>query len=159
MERTITVLCALLIVVVAAAAAMQIVFSPMGARRASLEDQLAKISPVDVEFERRDLDVDSVQKKLASKPGLWVELLAPPPPPPPPPPKPPNLEEMAKGVAFGRQQVGDKVKMTKAGETKGSFVGVGDAVNGLTVKEITKTSVVLALKWQSQELTISKGRK
>ena len=158
MERTITFLCSLLLVVAISAAGLQIAFNPMGERRTTLEDQLAKISPVDVEFERRELDVDSVQKKLASKPGLWVELLAPPPPPPPPPPKPPKLEEMAKGVAFGRQQVGDKVKMTKAGEAKGSFVGVGDVVNGLTIKEITKTSVVLGLFWQSQELTISKER-
>ena len=158
MERTITVLCALLLVVVAAAAGLQIVFSPMGARQANLEDQLGKISPVEVKFERRDLDVDSVQKKLASKPGLWVELVPPPPPPPPPPPIPPKLEEMAKGLAFGRQQVGEKVKMTKAGETKGSFVGVGEEVNGLTIREITKTSVVLGLTWQSQELTISKER-
>ena len=159
MERTITVLCALLLAVVVAAAGLQIVFNPIGARRTTLEDQLAKISPVDVKFERRDLDLDSVQKKLASKPGLWVELLAPPPPPPPPPPTPPNLAEKAKGLAFGRQQVGGKVKMTTAGDAKGSFVGVGDQVNGLTVKEITKTSVVLALTWQGQELTISRERK
>ena len=159
MERTITVLCALLLVVVVAAAGLQIVFNPMNARRTTLENQLAKISPVDVEFERRDLDVDSVQKKLASKPGLWVELVPPPPPPPPPPPTPPNLEEKVKGVTFGRQQVGGKVKMTKPGDAKGSFVGVGDQVNGLTVKEITKTTVVLALTWQGQELTISRQRK
>ena len=100
-----------------------------------------------------------VEKKLAAKPKLWEELLPPPEAPKPGPPPPPPVEEMAKTLSFGRQQIGGKVKMTKAGDTKGSFVAVGDTMNGLTVKEISKTSVVLSLSWQGQELTVTKDRK
>jgi len=159
MERTVTLAGVLVLVCVVVIAALFIVRNPINAERAALKEQLARIKPVEVQFERSETDTAALQQKLGEKPYLWEQLLPPPPPPKPPPPVPPKLDEMAKTLNFGRQQVGGKVKVTKTGDAKGSFVGVGDSVNGLTVKEISKTAVVLSLQWQGQELTISKNRK
>ncbi len=76
-----------------------------------------------------------------------------------PPKQPPDLTKMGKNISFGRQQIGTKVKMMDSKDPKGSFVQVGDTVNGLTIKEITKTSVVLMLPWEDHELTIEIPRK
>lgn len=159
MERTITILLGVLLAAVIAAAGLLTYLNPMNARRAALSGQLAKIVPVEVKFERRELDVESVQKKIAAKPKLWEQLLEPPAPAPPPPPAPPSVEEMAKNLSFSRQQIGAKIKVMKGGDTKGEFVTKGDLVNGLTIKDISKTSVVLSLTWQGTELTVTKERK
>jgi hypothetical protein len=66
---------------------------------------------------------------------------------------------MVEGISFGRAQIGAKVKMTDGKDPKGSFVKVGDKVNELTIKDITKTSVVLSLIWEDQELTTEIPRK
>ncbi|MBW7865811.1 MAG: hypothetical protein H3C30_15530 [Candidatus Hydrogenedentes bacterium] len=68
--------------------------------------------------------------------------------------------KMLEGVKFTRQQVGPKVKMNSPQSPKGSFVGEGDKVNGLTVKSISKTGVTLTFFWKekNEELTITMPR-
>ncbi len=159
MERTITLLLSLLLACVVTGMGLLIAFNPTASKETILKAKIADIKPVVVEFNRRELDVESVQKRLAAKPGLWKELLEPPPPPAPPPPPPPPIEKMAEPRTFGRQKIGDKIKVTKGGDPKGTFVAVGDKINGLSIKEITKTSVVLSLTWEGKELTVTKERK
>lgn len=159
MERAITIVLVILLVCAAGGIVYLFAHNPMEAKRIELSSRLDGIEPVDVPYKKLEVDVDSVQKKLAAKPKLWEQLLEPPKAAPAAPPPPPPIEEMAKTLSFGRQQVGGKVMMTKTGEKKGSFIGPGETVNGLTIKEITKTNVVLSLQWQGQELTTSKERK
>jgi hypothetical protein len=159
MERKVTIALAAVIAGVIVITFLFIVHSPINARRADLKASLSNIKPADAGAARQEAALETLQQKLAAKPQLWKELLAPPAPPPPAPPAPPKLEEMAKDLNFGRQQVGGKVKVTTPGDRKGSFVGVGEVVGGLTVKEISKTTVVLSLEWQGKELTYSKERK
>ena len=159
MERAITIALGGLLAIIVAAAGLLLFMNPMSGRRAALAGQVAKIVPVDVKFERHELDVESVQKRFAAKPKLWEQLLEPPAPPPAAPPPPPPVEEMAKTLNFSRQQIGAKIKVMKGADTKGEFVAKGDVVNGLTIKDISKTSVVLSLTWQGKELTVTKERK
>jgi hypothetical protein len=159
MERTLTLALTTVLVCVLAVAGLFIVHNPLNAERKALRAQLASIKPSERDLKAADADINALQKRLAEKPGLWEQLLPPPEPPKPPPPAPPKLEELVKDISFGRQQVGSKVKVTKPGDAKGSFLGVGDTVNGLTIKEISKTAVVLSMEWQGQELTCTKDRK
>jgi len=159
MERKLTLAFVAVLAGVIVITCLFMVHNPINAERAVLNTTLANIKPVEAGFAKQEADTETLQQKLAAKPQLWKELLPPPEPPKPAPPVPPKLGEMAKDLNFGRQQVGGKVKMTKGGDKKGSFVGVGDIVNGLTVKEISKTAVILSLEWQGKELTISKERK
>ena len=159
MERIGTIVCVGTLGVILAAMAWFLVMNPMRAKRESLSMEIAKIEPVEVPFDKPNWDFTKWQQSVASKPALWDSLVAPPVPPPPPPEPPPDVNAMAKDLSFGRQQVGNKAKMTKAQDPKGSFVAVGDKVNGLTIKEITKTGVVLSLEWKGQELTVSVPRR
>jgi hypothetical protein len=159
MERKLTLAFVAVLAGVIVITGLFIVHNPINAERTMLNTTLANIKPVEGGSTNQEADMEALEQKLAAKPQLWKELLPPPEPPKPAPPAPPKLEEMAKDLNFGRQQVGGKVKVTKGGDKKGSFIGVGDIVNGLTVKEISKAAVVLSLEWQNQELTISKERK
>ncbi|NIA15954.1 MAG: hypothetical protein GWP08_17970, partial [Nitrospiraceae bacterium] len=62
------------------------------------------------------------------------------------------------GITVGRQAVGDKAKFFIGGNKRGEFLGVGDVIKGLTIKEITRKKVVLSLKWKNQELTVTLPR-
>ena len=159
MERKLTLALVAVLAGVIVITGLFIVHNPISAEGAALNATLASIKPVEAGYAKQEADMETLQQKLAAKPQLWKELLPPPEPPKPAPPTPPKLEDMVKDLNFGRQQVGGKVKMTKGGDKKGSFVGVGEIVNGLTVKEISKTAVILSLEWQGQELTISRERK
>jgi hypothetical protein len=159
MERAITIVLAVLLACAIGGVVYLSIHNPMETKQVALTERLDGIERVDVPYQKREVDVESVQKKLAAKPKLWDQLLDPPKAAAPTPPPPPPIEEMAKTLSFGRQQIGGKVMMTKTGEKKGSFIAVGETVNGLTIKEISKTNVVLSLIWQGQELTTSKERK
>ncbi|HOC74199.1 MAG TPA: hypothetical protein PKL54_15400, partial [Candidatus Hydrogenedentes bacterium] len=58
------------------------------------------------------------------------------------------------------QQVGQKVKLVTPQSPRGVFVGVGDDVNGLKVKSIEKTGIVLSFLWKEkqEELTVTLPR-
>ncbi|MCX5759553.1 MAG: hypothetical protein NTU83_13825 [Candidatus Hydrogenedentes bacterium] len=133
--------------------------NPMAERRQVLENQLKSIKTIDVNFEKPPWDFDKWQGAIATKPAMWEALVAAPLPPPPPPKQPPDVPKMAEGISFGRQQIGAKIKMMDGKDPKGTFVKVSDKVNELTIKQITKTSVVLALPWEDQELTVEVPRK
>ena len=159
MERIITLIGALVCAGIVVFIALNFVYNPMHAREKALVAEASRIAPIEVNFEKPNWDFKKWQQSIAAKPALWQQLLAPPAPPPPPPEKPPDLNAMIKDVAVGRQQIGPKVKVMKGGDAKGTFMAVGDTLNGLTIKEITKTEMVLSLTWKGQELTVAIPRK
>lgn len=132
--------------------------NPVNEKRERLAQELATIEPVEVEFEKTAWDYEGWQDAIAAKPALWTELVPPPPPPPPRPEPPPNLEAMIRGVKALRAGIGKKAKIVTPKDPKGSFMGVGDVVGGLTIKDVTKTSVILGLTWKDQELTTTLPR-
>ena len=162
MEKIVTIVLAALLAALLAAIAFFAFSNPINANRKALAATIAEVKPIEVLFEKPNWDFDKWQRSIAGKPSLWHELVEPPPPPAPPPPppeQPPNLEALIKDVTAGRQQIGAKIKIMKPGDTKGSFMAVGDELNGLKIKEITKTSVVLSMEWKGQELTTTITRK
>ena len=129
--------------------------NPVGEKRQWLNQELSEIQPIEVIFDKPQWDFKGWQDSVAGKPALWEELIEPPKAPPPPPPTPPNLNAMLKGVRALRQGVGKRAKIITPGDARGAFMGVGDMVNGLRIKEVTKTAVTFSLEWQGQELTTS----
>lgn len=159
MQRILYMVGAVLLIAVLAFGGYRFYTHPMTGRMQTLNERLKGIKAIDVKFEKPPWDFDKWQRAVAAKPALWEALVAAPLPPPPPPKPQPNLVEMVKDISFGRQQIGSKIKMVSGKESKGTFVSIGDTVNGLTVKSIDKTSVVLSMQWEGQELTTELPRK
>jgi len=157
-ERIVTIIGVAAIAAVLAATGYMLVFNPVQARRTDLTARLDQIQSYEVEFKSPDWNYEAWHGSLAAKPALWTELIEPPPPTPPPPPPPPNLKKMAAGITVGRQAVGDKAKFFAPGDSRGTYLGVGDTIQGLTIKEVTRKQVTLSLRWKKQELTITLPR-
>ena len=134
------------------------IVNPVKAERESFAADLAKVTPVEVAIDKPNWNFEKWEKSIAGKQSLWQELVAPPPPVPPPPEAPPDLQKMLQGVTATRQSVGGRAKIIKPDEPKGVFMKVGDNINGLRIKEITKTEVTLSLTWHEKELTATLPR-
>ena len=137
--------------------------NPVAGRRESLKLALAEVRAGDTDVESQTWDFDLWNGTITGRAYVWTELVPPPPPPPPPPtppPQKPDLQKMLEGVKATRQQVGQKVKIFTSQSPRGVFVGVGDDVNGLKVKSIDKTGVVLSFLWKEkqEELTVTLPR-
>jgi hypothetical protein len=128
--------------------------NPFSDRHVALAAEISEINPVEVTFSPPEWDFAGWQEAIAAKPKLWDRLREPPAPPPPPPPKPPDLNKMLSdaGVTVGRQQVGDKARVATKADSRGSFLGVGDQVAGLTIKEVTRTSMTFTMEWRGKTL-------
>ncbi len=135
-----------------------IVEEPVKKRHKWVEEELAKIETMEVEFERPNYEFEQWHHDIVGKPKLWTYIVPPPPPPPKPPPKPPNIWDTLKDVQVTRQQIGDKVKIITPKDPRGSFYGVGETVMGLEIIEITRKDVTFALHWQGKELVGTKLR-
>lgn len=153
MERKYLILMIAVLAVFASAFGVKSVLNPYESRQASLQTELANIKPVEVKHETLQANFDRWRQTIGGKPSVWQELVPAPPPPPPPPPKPPNVKDKLAGLKITRQGIGSKVRIMSKENPKGVFVGAGDSINGLEVKEVTKTSVTFSLKWNGQELT------
>jgi hypothetical protein len=159
-ERIATIACAAVLAALVGLAGYLAVANPMKAKRQDLDAQMAKIMPIDVPFPKPPWDFAKWQQSVAAKQNAWQEIVAPAAPPPPKPKTPPDPKTMLKDVTFGRQGIGTKKVMMKHGnEPRGAMVAVGDNVNGLTIKEITKTDVSLSLTWEGQEIPLTVPRK
>ncbi len=158
MERIVNIVGSGLIALVLGAIVMNVVYDPMSARREYLRQALADIHATNDEEEGAQGNFEKWNSLITAKPGVWTGMGPPPPPPPPPappPPQAPNMGQMLTGIKATHQKVGEKIKIITAEIPKGAFYGVGDVVNGLTVKSFDKTSVTLSLDWKegNQELT------
>lgn len=153
MERKYLAALAAVILLMAVAFGVRSMANPFVDRGAQLQARLNEIKPVEVKLETGQSNFDRWKDTIISKPSVWKELIPKPLPPPPPPPKPPNLKKMLAEVQVTRQGFGDKVRIMTKEEPKGIFLGPGDSVAGLQIKEVTRQSVTFSLNWQGQELT------
>ncbi len=159
MERGITIGCVVVLIALAGWIGYNAFDSPMQQRSLALKADVSKIKPMELSFPKPNWDTEKWQQSVAAKPNLWTQLVEPPKAEPPPPPTPPNPNEMIKDVRFSKQGIGvKKIKLFKGADTKGEWASVGDTINGLVLKEITKGDVTLTLKWNDQELTATKQR-
>ncbi|HEO71649.1 MAG TPA: hypothetical protein ENN80_10330 [Candidatus Hydrogenedentes bacterium] len=159
MERVLFILVLLAIGALGALIVLNAIQQPIKKEQAWLDEELARIRPTQVLFPKPDWDFHAWHQAIAGKAALWKEIVPPPPPKPKPPPKPPNIEEKLVGVEATRQQVGDKARIRTPDNPRGDFYGVGDTINGLRIKEVTKYQVVFCLEWMGQELTTSLERR
>jgi len=153
MERMMTWAGVGVLVLVGGTAALCGFRDPMNARRADMARELADIEPVAVRFAEAPRDFAGWERAIAAKPALWEELVAPPPPPPAPKPPPPDWDKILRGVRVTRHQVGQKVRVFSPGHARGEFLGVGDAVNGATIKAACERNVVFAVRLHGREWT------
>lgn len=153
MERKYLIVVIAILAVVAVATGVRSALNPYESRQTALQTELAQIKPVEPEVEAQQANYDRWKESITSKTSVWRELVPEPLPPPPPPPKPPNTKEKLAGLKVTRQGVGNKVRILSEQTPKGVFVGPGDTINGMKVKEVTKTSVTFSLDWNGQELT------
>ena len=151
-RRQLTIVIAVL-AVVAVAVGLRSTLNPYKTRQSALQTELAQIKPVEVKLQTQQANFARWKQTIETKPTVWQELIPAPPAPPPPPPKPPNTKEMLAGLKVTRQGIGDKVRIMTKEKPKGVFLGPGDAISGMKIKEVTKTSVTFSLKWQDKELT------
>lgn len=124
-----------------------------------VEEQVAAIEPSRVEFPQPQWDFAKWHQAIIGKQSLWQRIVPPKAPPPKKEEPPPDLAEKLKGVQPTRAQIGGKVQLKTAENGKGAFYAVGDEINGLKIKSITKESVEFSLVWREQELTTSLPRK
>lgn len=135
--------------------------NPYAAREVKLRANLADVTAPEVTYvTTSDVDYQALQQEVLAKPALFRELIPPPPPPkaaPPPPPPPPDLAKMLEGVIAGTATITKNgepaAKIRTANDPRGEFKGVGDTVNGLTIKEITKEEVIFTLTANEKEYT------
>lgn len=153
MERKYLTIVIAVLAVVAAAIGLRSAINPYNARQASLQSELAQIKPVEVKLETQQSNFARWKQTIEAKSSVWQELIPEPLPPPPPPPKPPNTKEKLAGLKVTRQGIGNKARIMSPENPKGVFLGPGDSINGMQIKEVTKKAVTFSLQWNGQELT------
>lgn len=160
MIRLVLIACGALAVAAVAWTAFLLVDNPFHDRHRVLAAEIAGVKPVEVEFTPPEWDFAGWQDAIAAKPKLWDRLYEPPAPAPPAPPKPPDLNKILSdnGVTVGRQQVGQKARVMTKADSRGTFMGVGDQIAGLTIAEVTRTNVKFTMEWRGQTLEASLPR-
>ena len=167
-ELVLALVCGLILAASLGVGGVNAARNPMDEKLANFELELAAVTYVPEEYVTdSDANYDAIQRSIVQKSKLWKELV-PPPPPPVPKPKPvkkPNLVKMLQGViASSRMEItgpgGRKLIQVKTQENRtGAWLGVGDKVKGLTIKEITKEAVVFSLMSNNKEYTRSLPRR
>lgn len=167
-ERFIGLACALMVAVSLGVGGVKAARNPMDARLADFELELAAVIYVPEKYVTdSDVDYGVIVWNTAVKATLWKELVPPPPPPvrKPRPVKHPDLRKLLQGVV-----VSSRLEITGVGgrtlidvktpeDLNGSWLGIGDKVRGLTIKEITKEAVVFSLMSNNKEYTYSLRRR
>ena len=157
-DRIIPIVGIALLAAIGAMAVMNVVSDPLAAKRAWLENELAKVPVQQQEANAAEQQETSFRERILSRPELWgalVPLPPPPPPPPPKPPEPPNMEEMLGKVFAGRAQIGKRIKFITADNPAGEFLGVGDTLNGCEITDFDRGTVTFSYYWEEggKELT------
>lgn len=151
------------IVLSVGAFAMNMNRNAMQERLTEFEMELAGVTYIEEEYATvAEVNFKKLVIAINAKPTLWRELVA-----PPPPPKriaaAPNLEKMLQGVTISSRLElgrGDSVKINvkTPADKRGAWKSVGDKINGLAIKEITKESVTFSLERGGKEYTYALPR-
>ena len=167
-ELSIGLLCVLIVALSLGVGGVKAGWNPMHDRLAEFELEVDAVTYVPEGYKiESEANYDAIVAVIVDKTTLWKELV-PPPPPPKPRPRPvkkPDLKKMLEGVvASSRLQIigaGGRilldVKTPK--DRAGSWLGVGDKVNGVTIKKITKDAVLFSLMSNKKEYTYSLPRR
>ena len=139
--------------------------NPFHERLTDFERQMAAVTYVPEEYKAdSDANYNLIVMAIVRKSALWKELV-PAPVARAKPVKKPDLKKMLNGV-----RASSRLEMTVAGggvlidvktleDRNGSWLGVGDKVNGLTIEEITKEAVLFSLTIKDKEYTYSLSRR
>ncbi len=104
------------------------------------------------------IDFAALEEDVVERDNLWDELIS----PPPQRPSPPDLAGALRGVTVTRESMGSgndmRVRIRTSSDSRGSWMGVGDEVNGLTIIEITSDSVVFGREAHGRMYTRSVSR-
>lgn len=104
------------------------------------------------------IDFAALEENVVERDDLWDQLIA----PPPQRPSPPDLAGALRGVTVTRESMGSgqdlRVRIRTSSDGRGSWKGVGDEVNGLTIIEITSDSVVFGRQAHGRMYTRSVSR-
>lgn len=142
--------------------------NPTHDRLANFELELAAVTYVTEEYvTESDADYDAIVSGIVRKSTLWKELVPPPPPPKvrPKPVKKPNFAKMLQNVLVSKRMWliepgGRLVIQVKTKENRrGSWMGAGDEVNGVTIKKINEKNVVFSFRSNNKEYTYSLPRR
>jgi len=150
-----------LIAGLAALIGLNVLSSPVDARREAFEIRLgdARASDPLAKFEEQ-VDYEEIQNSISSKSNLWAPLTK----PKTVAAKPPDLEKMLEGVTISRNAVGSgadiKIKIMSQDNRNGQWVGVGGKVRGLTIKSIDgrRGAVKFMQLFQGREYTYTLTR-
>lgn len=138
-------------------------FNPLNDRRAALDARLAAITYVPERFETAEqVNYRKLREAVTAKEALWKDLIDPPPKPGPVETKP-DLNARLEGVFISAREelvIGDTVKvMVRTPLNKsGSWLSVGDKVNGLVIAEILPEKVVFTTVINEKEHSVSLKR-
>ena len=164
-ELLIGIACALIAAGSLGVAGVKAARNPFHERLTDFEQQMAAVTYVPEKYTTdSDANYNAIVMAIVRKPALWKELV-PAPAAKPRPVKKPDLEKMLKGVrASSRLEIAGTggrilIDVKTLEDRKGSWLGIGDKVNGLTIKEITKEAVVFSLTIKDKEYTYSLPRR
>lgn len=167
MERKLAMTTGGVVGLIAATMLWNLVFSPMDAARAALEEELAKVPTHAGTAESMDHDFTQLHEQIAAKPALWQELIAPPAPPapkpaaPPPPPSTPDVAAMLQDLGMAPGQIGKlRMKVITPANPRGDWMKVGDSYNGCRLLSFTREEAVFSYLWKekNQEITVTLPR-
>ena len=163
MDRVLTTVLVLATLLLGAYGVNNQMNDPMEARKAQLEEELQSIGPSSADYTMQPPgNLGELRAAVTSKTSLWQELIAAP-AAPPPRVMPPDLQRRLQGVVPTRTSIGTgdnvKVLIKSTKNPRGSFVGVGEKVNGTTLLKIEKTSVLFGVTHNGNQYTLSVPRK
>ena len=167
-ELSISVACALIVSLSLGLGGVKAAWNPMQGRLAEFELEVAAVTYAPEEYKTEsETNYDAIVAVIVEKSALWKELVPAPPPrkPKPRPVKKPDLKKMLQGVvASSRLEItgvgGRTLINVKTPENlKGSWLGVGDRVQRLWIKEITEKAVVFSFISNKKEYTYSLPRR
>ena len=135
----------LLALLVVGSLVLNTVKNPLAAQGAWLQTELASLSPEWAAAGESSVNLDELRAVISSRGDLWQRLIA----PPPPPPVVINVLEKLQGVQVTRQTMGTgkelRIKLITPSEPRGKWFGIGDQINGATLREINDNQVVFAV--------------
>lgn len=164
-ELFISLACGLIVASALGVGGVKAARNPMHGRLADFEMDLAAVTYVPEKYVTdSDANYNVIVMGIVRKSALWEELVQPP-APKPKAEKKPDLEKMLRGVvASSRDEIVEAggrtlIDVKTQEDPKGSWLGVGDEVKGLTIKEITAEAVVFSLMSNDKEYTYSLPRR
>lgn len=133
---------------------LQGIDDPMNGRQERLETRLTAIASEPKAYTTPvRAEITPSYESIHENTALWQELIVAP-ARPSRPVRPPDMRKKLEGVVVTRASVGSgdtlKVLIKSTDNPRGTFMGVGEKVNGTTILRIDKRSVLFVLKHQGK---------